>query len=451
MSDINFRRIAIVLMLIIPLLWENWLSAQTNSFAKPVNAKDYQGNGNDLNISYSTLYRGRYTDTSSTYYEGVGSHPGVDITHDENKNHFTTSTPVVAIFDGIITRITPKASGWGNCLVINHNVSGIGIIFSAYAHLDSFAQDWNVGQPVRAGQPLGKVGRTGASTGIHLHFQIDKDYTDYSLHPFWPNRFPGNSDGTLEVNTSDATTEPINLVLNHTYTPMKFVQDRISEFNPVGAEAPSEEVKNIFISTYLGYSQVLGNILPNEKVKPTTSSLKWNGSEYIPVVAPDKGTDGYYQRFEKGSIQYHLDGPHSGEAFVVEGDFYNRWGQTSWFNESQPKYYAAGPLGFPIGLETNATSGCGSTGIYQRFEGGSIQKHPWGTFAVYGRIYQAWGAVGYATWDGFPKSNRYSCAGGELLAAGTSITARWLATDNVGIIAVDVFWSAVRTSVFRLF
>lgn len=55
----------------------------------------------------------------------------------------------------------------GNTVVIDH---GWGVI-SFMCHLDSFA-DIEVGQFIKRGQPLGKMGKTGYATGDHLHWEI---------------------------------------------------------------------------------------------------------------------------------------------------------------------------------------------------------------------------------------------------------------------------------------
>lgn len=62
-----------------------------------------------------------------------------------------------------------NASWWGgggNTIVINHG-SGVTTI---YMHLERI--NVSVGQSVNRGDIIGIKGTTGASTGIHLHFEI---------------------------------------------------------------------------------------------------------------------------------------------------------------------------------------------------------------------------------------------------------------------------------------
>lgn len=77
-------------------------------------------------------------------------------------------TPVVAARSGVVTR-----AGWwgsyGNVVVLDH---GDGTE-TRYAHLSAVTV--RVGQGLRQGDVLGRVGSTGASTGPHLHFEVRFD------------------------------------------------------------------------------------------------------------------------------------------------------------------------------------------------------------------------------------------------------------------------------------
>ena len=55
----------------------------------------------------------------------------------------------------------------GNTVVLDH---GLGV-FTLYGHLDSFA-DIEVGQTIKKGAPLGKLGMTGYANGYHLHWEL---------------------------------------------------------------------------------------------------------------------------------------------------------------------------------------------------------------------------------------------------------------------------------------
>jgi murein DD-endopeptidase MepM/ murein hydrolase activator NlpD len=47
--------------------------------------------------------------------------------------------------------------------------------WAVYAHLDSFSSDLAPGKRVRAGEPLGRSGNSGYSSGPHLHFVVQKN------------------------------------------------------------------------------------------------------------------------------------------------------------------------------------------------------------------------------------------------------------------------------------
>jgi len=55
----------------------------------------------------------------------------------------------------------------GNTIVIDH---GLGVM-TLYGHLDSFAEI-EVGDMVKKGSPIGKVGMTGYANGYHLHWEL---------------------------------------------------------------------------------------------------------------------------------------------------------------------------------------------------------------------------------------------------------------------------------------
>jgi murein DD-endopeptidase MepM/ murein hydrolase activator NlpD len=77
----------------------------------------------------------------------------------------TTGTPVYAPADGVVALAEPLTVR-GNAIVIDH---GWGV-YSGYWHLSSI--DVSVGQQVKQGDFIGRVGGTGLSTGPHLHWDI---------------------------------------------------------------------------------------------------------------------------------------------------------------------------------------------------------------------------------------------------------------------------------------
>ncbi len=91
-------------------------------------------------------------------------------------------TPVHAAADGEVTavvrQIRPEA---GRYVVVEH----AGGVQTHYLHLDEIREDLVPGMRVRAGDPLGTVGATGAAAGPHLHFAMsqEREGRSYYLDP----------------------------------------------------------------------------------------------------------------------------------------------------------------------------------------------------------------------------------------------------------------------------
>lgn len=86
-------------------------------------------------------------------------HEGVDLAD-------AAGTPIRAAAAGTVKAAGWRFGGYGISVVISH---GNGI-YTHYAHLSRATV--RVGQRVRAGQTIGRVGSTGDSTGPHLHFEV---------------------------------------------------------------------------------------------------------------------------------------------------------------------------------------------------------------------------------------------------------------------------------------
>lgn len=86
-------------------------------------------------------------------------HWGLDLAAPKN-------TPILAAESGYVVYIGKQFKGYGKLIVIEHNDRWA----SLYAHLNSFSV--KEGDFVEQGQVIGKMGRTGHATGVHLHFEI---------------------------------------------------------------------------------------------------------------------------------------------------------------------------------------------------------------------------------------------------------------------------------------
>ena len=85
-------------------------------------------------------------------------HKGLDIAT-------RTGTPIIAPADGLVT-FTGREGGFGNIVAIDH---GYGIV-TRYGHCSTI--DVKIGQKVKRGDIVAKVGNTGRSTGPHLHYEV---------------------------------------------------------------------------------------------------------------------------------------------------------------------------------------------------------------------------------------------------------------------------------------
>ncbi|MFK7929508.1 MAG: M23 family metallopeptidase [Myxococcota bacterium] len=88
-------------------------------------------------------------------------HKGIDISNDKN-------TPIGAAAPGTVLR-AEYSGGYGRIVEIDH---GYGVT-SRYAHLARLSV--RAGDVVRRGQLVGKMGRSGRVTGVHLHFEVRVD------------------------------------------------------------------------------------------------------------------------------------------------------------------------------------------------------------------------------------------------------------------------------------
>ncbi len=100
-------------------------------------------------------------------YRWGREHTGLDLHGGSN---------VIAAMDGVVVEandgceVGNKSCGreWGNFVQIKHNNG----TYTGYAHMVKGSIKVKTGDEVKQGQVLGKMGNTGNSQGVHLHFEI---------------------------------------------------------------------------------------------------------------------------------------------------------------------------------------------------------------------------------------------------------------------------------------
>ena len=87
-------------------------------------------------------------------------HQGLDLA-------YQAGTPIVATAPGILEKIEWDPFGYGWYCRISHKLG----YSTMYAHLRSHPVV-ELGQKVKKGQIIGYMGRTGATTGVHVHYEV---------------------------------------------------------------------------------------------------------------------------------------------------------------------------------------------------------------------------------------------------------------------------------------
>lgn len=89
-------------------------------------------------------------------------HDGIDISA-------PAGTPIVAADDGEVMHSSNAIRGYGNMIIIKHQDG----FYTIYAHNEENLV--KVGDRVKKGDTIARVGNTGNASGYHLHFEIRKD------------------------------------------------------------------------------------------------------------------------------------------------------------------------------------------------------------------------------------------------------------------------------------
>jgi murein DD-endopeptidase MepM/ murein hydrolase activator NlpD len=147
----------------------------------------------------------RYTSNYGFRYDpfngGGAMHAGIDMAGAHGE-------PIYASASGTVIQ-AGRANGYGNLVELSHGKG----IDTRYGHLSQVLV--KPGERVRQGQIIGRMGSTGRSTGVHLHFEVRVDGRAVNPRPFLDSSAyvlaaQNNSDDNREIGpvyeqTADAT------------------------------------------------------------------------------------------------------------------------------------------------------------------------------------------------------------------------------------------------------
>lgn len=182
-------------------------------------------------ITYSVPYMGNY---KLDGVENGGSHLAVDI-------KVPSSTPVYAIGNGVVVKVSNISSGFGTHIVVRHdnfpsydNQSVLTTYYSSYNHLGQALV--SEGDVVLKGQQIALSGNTGDSTTPHVHFQIDN--TNAPWHPYWHFTYKEASAAGYNFTTAINAGFNKDKALATTINPVMYIQ-KYAGVNGVSSPSPA--------------------------------------------------------------------------------------------------------------------------------------------------------------------------------------------------------------------
>lgn len=138
---------------------------------------------------------GVVTSPYGTRYGGQTGHGGIDI-------GAALGTPIFAAGCGRVTNVkndcssepdykcyAPGMQGFGNAVTIQHSDK----YWTVYGHMKKGSVTVKKGEIVKKGQKIGEMANSGASGGIHLHFEIHENAHFSKINPYSAGRPPKNT------------------------------------------------------------------------------------------------------------------------------------------------------------------------------------------------------------------------------------------------------------------
>jgi hypothetical protein len=151
----------------------------TDGFDSPVGTADERrsaqvlpGRWLDAN-PYGTFYN--VTPTRQAY------HTGADINLPEDRD---AHAPVYAAAHGVVTYAKLGGGTWGKLIVLAHTLPSGEAVYSRYAHVETIGV--RVGQAVKRGDEIGRIGNAEGQFPYHLHFDLSLTSTLGRNPEDWP-------------------------------------------------------------------------------------------------------------------------------------------------------------------------------------------------------------------------------------------------------------------------
>lgn len=158
---------------------------QAKHVVSPVTARDDENETRSprrspawsMPVREGTPVSGRFGETGRYW---PGGHAGIDFDGERGD-------PIFAVTDGRVTFAGFHAGGYGNLIFIVRKDG----TQTRYAHLNRISV--SVGDKVRAGDRIGRMGSTGQATGAHLHFEVRVGPGLTPTYPtsLWSGKRPG--------------------------------------------------------------------------------------------------------------------------------------------------------------------------------------------------------------------------------------------------------------------
>lgn len=212
------------------------------------------------------LKDGTYTITSTFGYrkpmdtsKGTTSseHKGIDL-----GTYGGAAEAILAVADGTVSTVAYQDGGYGHYIIIKHTDG----VETRYAHMNSRSH-LSAGDIVTAGDLLGYVGSSGASTGPHLHFEIRINGTPIDPQPYITAG--GSSIVSPDYtgsSSNSSSTDSIESMYTVDASSGLFMARRVSDVTPQPLHA--------FVNIYIGDNLVL---LSTEPPKPNIlQSFEYN-------------------------------------------------------------------------------------------------------------------------------------------------------------------------------